>query len=53
MLPIDRLSLIQISTEILGRNPGTHTHNSDDRSDDGYTFDRSNTTMDRAFTIER
>lgn len=26
MLPIDRLSLVRISTEILGRTPGTHTH---------------------------
>lgn len=82
MLPIDRLSLIRISTEILGRTSGTHTHNSDDRHDDGtfriiivdrllktesrlsfsmlfpsvrpgdygYSFERSNTTMDRAFT---
>lgn len=86
MLPIDRLSLVRISTEILGRTSGTHTHNSDDRHDDGtfriiidrlligmtesrgscfmrvppvrpsdcgYSFERSNTTMDRAFTIER
>lgn len=35
LLPIGRLSPVRIFTEILGRTSGTHTHNSDDRHDDG------------------